>query len=329
MIGPVARARRALYARGILRPGILPRPVVSVGNLAVGGAGKTPHVQFLARWMAGLGLRPAVLSRGYGRRGRGVVWVSDGLRRMAGADEAGDEPILLADTLPGVPVLVGESRLEAGRACLRRREADVFLLDDGFQHLPLARDADILLVDADRGLGNRRTLPLGPLREPPESARFADALVVTKCPGLPEGERVAATVPFPPGRPRAFSRLVPSALVGRDGVPEPLPPAGTAVAAFSGLARNGPFRATLAEAGLRVARFLPFGDHHRYGPADIGRIAEAAAGTPVVTTEKDLVRLPDGLPFAVKALRVEVVFLSGWEILGGFLLEILERVRAR
>jgi tetraacyldisaccharide 4'-kinase len=329
VIGPIARARRALYVKGVIRPDALPRPVVSVGNLTVGGSGKTPHVQFLARWMVGLDLRPAVLSRGYGRRGRGVVWVSDGERVLAGPDEAGDEPVLLARTLPGVPVLVGESRLEAGRACLRRLEADVFLLDDGFQHLPIFRNADILLVDADRGLGNRRTLPLGPLREPPASARFADILVVTKCPGVPEGEKVAATVPFPPERPRAFSRLIPRALVDRDGVAEPLPPGGAGVTAFSGLARNGQFRATLAEAGFRITRFLSFRDHYRYAPADIGRIAEAAEGGMVVTTEKDLVRLPPELPFAVRALRVEVVFLSGWEDVAGLLLQILDRARAR
>ncbi|MGE5753751.1 MAG: tetraacyldisaccharide 4'-kinase [Deltaproteobacteria bacterium] len=324
MIGPFAEARRWLYRRGFLHAEALPRPVISVGNLAVGGAGKTPHVQFLASWLAGLGARPAVLSRGYGRKSRGVVWVSHGEGPLVPADVGGDEPVLLASLLPGVPVLAGEVRADAGRECLKRREVDVFLLDDGFQHLRLSRDADLLLVDAGRGLGNRRTLPLGPLREPAGSARFADALIVTKCADLAKGRETAAAIPFPPGRPRAFSSLSPRSLVDREGRESPLPAGNVEVAAFCGLARNGQFSETLAEAGFAVRKFLAYGDHHRYRPKDFEEIAAAAKGLPVLTTEKDLVRLPAALPFDVKALRVGVAFIDGWQELSRFL---LERVR--
>lgn len=321
MIGPFAASRRWLYRRGILHAEALPRPVISVGNLAVGGAGKTPHVQFLASWLAGLGARPAVLSRGYGRKSRGVVWVSHGEGPLVPADVGGDEPVLLASLLPGVPVLAGEVRADAGRECLKRHDVDVFLLDDGFQHLRLSRDADLLLVDAGRGLGNRRTLPLGPLREPAGSARFADALIVTKCVDLAKGRETAAAIPFPPGRPRAFSRLSPRSLVDRGGRESPLPAGTVEVAAFCGLARNGQFSETLADAGFAVRKFLAYGDHHRYRQKDIEEIAAAASGLPVVTTEKDLVRLPAALPFDVKALRVGVAFLDGWQELSRFLLE--------
>ncbi len=324
MIAPVARLRRALHRAGVLGSASLPRPVVSVGNLTVGGTGKTPHVQFLARWLGARGARVAVLSRGYGRRTRGVVWASG--EPPAPAAAVGDEPALLARTLPGVAVVVGESRLSAGREALRRREVDVFLLDDGFQHLALRRDADILLVDGIRGLGNGRTLPLGPLREPPDHARFADALVVTRCADAAQADRIAAAVPFPAGRPRAASRLVPRCLVDVEGREAPLPPPGTRVAAFAGLARNGQFLATLGSCGLEVASFLAFGDHHRYRPGDIRRIAAAASGLPVVTTEKDLVRLPGGLPFRPVALRIDVEFLSGWDPLSRL---VLERIGAR
>ncbi len=319
MIGPVARLRRTLHRAGVLRAGSLPRPVVSVGNLTVGGTGKTPHVQYLARWLGARGARVAVLSRGYGRRTRGVAWASGD--PPAPAASVGDEPALMARTLPGVAVVVGESRLLAGREVLRHRDVDVFLLDDGFQHLALRRDADILLVDGIRGLGNGRTLPLGPLREPPGHARFADALVVTRCADPAQAERVAATLPFPAGRPVAASRLVPRSLVDGNGREEALPPPGTRVAAFSGLARNGQFAATLAACGLEVGTFLAFGDHHRYGPRDIRRIATASGGLPVVTTEKDLVRLPADLPFRPLALRIEVEFLSGWDSVSGLVLE--------
>jgi len=312
-LGVVARARRGLYGAGVLTPERLPRPVVSVGNLVLGGAGKTPHVLHLARWLSGGGRRVAVLSRGYGRKSRGVVWVTRGDGRIVDAREGGDEPVLLARSLPGVPVVVAECRAEAGREVLAREAVDVFLLDDGFQHLSLHRDVDLLLVDCARGLSNRMTLPLGPLREPPSHARFADGLVITKCPDPGAGERTARTVPFPPGRPRAFSRLVPQGLVGRDGAPEASVAPGQDILAFSGLARNGPFRETLEGAGYRVRRHLSFPDHHEYSRGDLDRIAREAAGLPAVTTEKDLVRLPEVVPFPVFALRVAVEFLSGWD----------------
>lgn len=328
MMGAVARGRRSLYGAGILRSCSLPRPVVSVGNLTAGGSGKTPHVRFLAGWLSGQGVRVAILSRGYGRKTGGVLWASRGQGRARGAAEAervGDEPAFLASALPGVPVLVGESRFAAGTECLRVLEVDAFLLDDGFQHLSLRRDADILLVDAGRGLGNGKTLPFGPLREPPDHARFADALIVTRCETADHGREAAGAVPFPPDRPVAFSRIVPRSLVDRDGKESPLPPAETEVAAFSGIAQNEQFANALRSCGFLVRRFLGFRDHHPYRPADLESIRAAAGGLPVITTEKDMVRLPAEVPFPVAALCVEVSFLSGWEELSRFLLERIGR----
>jgi tetraacyldisaccharide 4'-kinase len=324
ILGAAARVRRVLFSAGLLPVSLLPRPVVSVGNLVMGGAGKTPHVIHLARWLAGQGRRVGILSRGYGRKSRGVRWVSDGEGQIVTAAEGGDEPVLIARSLPGVPVAVGESRAAAGREVLSRRPVDVFLLDDGFQHLSLHRDVDLLLVECGRGLGNRRTAPLGPLREPPSHARFADALVITKCPDAESGARTALSVPFPSVRPRAFSRLSPRGIVGRDGLPSKDAAVGDAVFAFSGLARNAQFRDTLAAAGYRVKGFLPFPDHHAYSRGDLGRIAREAGGLPLVTTEKDLVRLPADVPFSVGALRVEVEYLDGWEEIARLILERLE-----
>jgi len=324
ILGAAARVRRFLSSTGLLPASRLPRPVVSVGNLAMGGAGKTPHVIHLARWLTGQGRRVGVLSRGYGRKSRGVRWVSDGEGPIAPAAEGGDEPVLIARSLPGIPVVVGESRADAGRDLLSRRQVDVILLDDGFQHLSLRRDADLLLVDCGRGLGNGWTAPLGPLREPPSHARFADALVITKCPDVESGARTARSIPFPEGRPRAISRLSPGGIVGRDGDPWKEVTAGDAVFAFSGLARNAQFRDTLAAAGFRVKGFLPFPDHHAYGRGDLERIAREAGGLPAITTEKDLVRLPGAVPFSVGALRVEVEYLEGWEEIAGLILARLE-----
>ncbi len=324
IFGAAARARRSLHSAGLLRSSRLPCPVVSVGNLVMGGAGKTPHVIHLARWLTGLGRRVGVLSRGYGRKSRGVRWVADGDGPIASAAEGGDEPVLIARSLPGIPVAVGESRAAAGREVLSRRRVDVFLLDDGFQHLSLQRDADLLLVECGRGLGNGWTAPLGPLREPPSHARFADALVITKCPDAESGARTARSVPFPTDRPRAVSRLSPGVIVGRDGLLSKKTGRGDAVFAFSGLARNGQFRDTLEAAGFRVEGFLPFPDHHAYARGDLDRIAREAGELPVLTTEKDLVRLPADVPFSVEALRVEVEYLEGWEEISRMILDRME-----
>jgi len=320
ILGAAARVRRILYSAGVIPKERLPRPVVSVGNLVMGGTGKTPHVIHLARWLSGQGRRVGVLSRGYGRKSRGVRWVSDGEGAIATVAEGGDEPVLIARSLPGIPVVVGESRAAAGREILSRRPVDVFLLDDGFQHLSLRREVDLLLVECGRGLGNGWTAPLGPLREPPSHARFADALVITKCPDEESGELTARAVPFPSVRPRAFSRLLPRGIVGRCGHPWNGAGFGDEVCAFSGLARNGQFRDTLAAAGFRVKRFLPFPDHHAYGRGDLDRIAREAGGLPAITTEKDMVRLPADVPFPVGALRVEVEFLAGWEAISTMIL---------
>lgn len=281
-------------------------------------------------------MRVAILSRGYGRKTGGVLWASrvqgggpTGSRGTAEAERVGDEPAFLASTLPGIPVLVGESRFAAGTECLRVLEIDAFLLDDGFQHLSLRRDADILLVDAGRGLGNGRTLPFGPLREPPDHSRFADALIVTRCESADHGKEAAAAVPFPPERPVAFSRIVPRALVDRNGGESPLPLVEKEIAAFSGIAQNEQFENALRNCGFIVRRFLGFRDHHPYRPADLERIRTAAGAFPVVTTEKDMIRLPAEVPFPVAALRVEVNFLSGWEELSRLLLDRIGRREQR
>jgi tetraacyldisaccharide 4'-kinase len=226
-------------------------------------------------------------------------------------------------------VLVGESRFAAGMECLRTVEVDAFLLDDGYQHLSLRRDMDILLVDAVRGLGNRRTLPFGPLREPADHARFADALVVTRCENLEHGRTTLADVPFPPGRPVAFTRIHPFALVDRSGAETPLPPREKEVVAFSGIAHNDQFENSLCASGFVVHRFLGFRDHHPYRPDDLERIRAAADGMPVVTTEKDMVRLPGEVPFPLAALRVKVEFLSGWKDLSRLVWERIGRGEGR
>jgi tetraacyldisaccharide 4'-kinase len=180
--GSLAAIHRWLYSAGILRKKKLPRPVVSVGNLTVGGGGKTPLVIWLASALRDRGFRPAILSRGYGRSGSQPALVDARQPWRL----AGDEPFLMASRLDGIPVAVAPDRYEAGLEVLREHEVDLFILDDGFQHRKLERDLDIVVVDNVRRFGNGRLLPAGILREPLTRLVDADLLVVTRAAGPDE-----------------------------------------------------------------------------------------------------------------------------------------------
>ena len=285
-------------------PKRLARPVVSVGNLRVGGSGKTPAAALLARMLADAGEVPSILSRGYARTDArpGVTVVSDGSRLRADLARAGDEPLLLARRLPGVRVLVCEDRYLAGKVAERHLGATVHVLDDGFQHFQLARDADLLIVDIG-DVNHPRTLPGGWLREPLSAARAADALLVTGAEG-PDGvamigERLGVASAF------ALLREVEPPVEETIAGPRPLEP-GTRVVVVSGIARPERFLAESREAEVEVVASVAFKDHHPYTPADVARIGQRAAdagASTVLTTEKDYVRL---LPLRPWPFRVAV-----------------------
>jgi tetraacyldisaccharide 4'-kinase len=288
----------------------LRRPVVSIGNLVVGGSGKTPLAALVARLLAEAGERPAVLSRGYARTApdEGVTIVSDGQRLRADLARAGDEPLLLARSLPGVAVLVCADRFLAGRLAEEHLGATVHVLDDGFQHLQLARDVNLLIVDrAD--VERPRLLPNGRLREPLSAARAADAVLVTGA----EGEEIAHVADrLGVGTAFALHRDVePAVEVTADG-PRPLGP-GARVLVVSGIARPGRFVAEAVEGGFEVAGAIAFGDHHPFAAADLDRIAQqvrARGASIVLTTEKDFVRMlplrPWPFRLAVRPMSVRV-----------------------
>ncbi|HEX6203018.1 MAG TPA: tetraacyldisaccharide 4'-kinase, partial [Thermoanaerobaculia bacterium] len=280
LYGGAHRLRRAWYRRHAER---LPRPVISVGNLCWGGAGKTPLVAAVAVHLRDGGRRVCILSRGYGRQGDAVTVVSAGEGPLVGPRLAGDEPVLLAGELPGVAVVVGRRRAEAGRAALERLPAapDLFLLDDGFSHLALGRDLDVLAFPAADPFAGGRLPPGGRLREPLAAAARADAAVLT---GLDGGGTEAATAGAalaaalaPHGfRGRGFaSRLV--AAPARLAPDRPLGP-GTRVLLVAGIARPERFFATArATAGVEVAGELAFRDHHAYPEDSLEAIRRAAA----------------------------------------------------
>jgi tetraacyldisaccharide 4'-kinase len=307
LYGAAARWRRRWYTADRSRQRRLEHPVVSVGNLSVGGSGKTPIVACIATLLMARGERPVVLSRGYARTApTGEVTVvsdADGVR--ASLERAGDEPLMLARTLPGIPVVVARDRYAAGRLAEQRLGASVHVLDDGFQHLTLARDVDLLIAGA-ADLRDR-VLPAGRLREPLSAACVADAVLVSDAPQDAEpdavGRALGVATSFRITRTLGTPRWLASGEAANVGRRNP-------VVALAGIARPERFFADLEAAGFQVVARQAFRDHHPYTDADVSRIVAAAkrAGTAIVmTTEKDAVRLTDR---NFEALKVAVVPLA-------------------
>jgi tetraacyldisaccharide 4'-kinase len=289
--GAAAAWRRRWYERDPSRRKYLGQPVISVGNLRVGGSGKTPMVEYIARLLVASGERPAILTRGYARRRPldGVTVVSDGSRVLADLDLAGDEPLMLARAVKGAAVLVGANRYLSGRLAERRLDATVHILDDGFQHVELARDLDLILV-SEEDLTDQ-PLPAGRLRERLSAAAIADAALVTASYDT-AAERIARTLKIPTvfrvtrtiGAPRMIA-------ASRDSV---VVPGGSRVYLVTGIARPDRFEADAASAGWEIAGVMTFRDHHPFDARDVRRIAaaaQAARSAIILTTDKDAVRL--------------------------------------
>ncbi len=286
------------YQCGLMKRESLPGAVVSIGNLTAGGTGKTPAVLFLASWAAESGYRVAVLSRGYGGKyGPEVLVVSDGTHLTASPRESGDEPYLLAKRLQNVPVLVSRKRYQAGWYAHEKLGCDFFILDDGFQHVGLERDLDLVLIDSESPFGNGYLLPLGPLREPVDHLSRADACVLTrfKDPSSGDGTLSALKKRFP-GKHFFCANHVPEKVVfpgsGKELEPEHLK--GKRVVAFAGIAKPDTFRLTLETLGADLAGFRSFRDHYSFRPEDIRSLItfkQSVGAGYLLTTEKDWVRI--------------------------------------
>ncbi len=300
LYGAIAALRNWLFDKGILKSFQSPIPVVSVGNLTVGGAGKTPFVDWIVKHYSREGKRVAILSRGYGRKSKGVIVVCDGALVRVSAEESGDEPLMLARRNPSAIVIVAEKRADAVKFLLEKfamHLPDVILLDDGFQHRALARDLDLLVVHAEQNPAHDALLPLGRLREPITAIHRADMILlskVTRYTDLPTLERTL--LPF--GKPIVKSRIQ---IVGlRSFFSGELIPLGTQAFlwtwafAFSGIGDSQSFIETLQYAGLIVEHQKHFPDHHIYTESDIEFILSEVVRhgiNIVVTTEKDYFRL--------------------------------------
>jgi tetraacyldisaccharide 4'-kinase len=295
------RARAALYENNLLETRSLNAPVISVGNLTVGGSGKTPCVAFLARFLRDEGCEVAVLSRGYKRESRGRVEVSNGREILCGPNESGDEPFLLANLCPGARVVVDRDRYAAGKWLEDRMRISVFILDDGYQHLRLARDLNLLLIDASEPLDQAKVIPFGRLREPITAMRRADAVIVTRSDQPFDRHALEHAI----GRfaradtPVFYARHKMTELIRLDGagVVSPVDFARKRVAAMSGVARPDRFVADLEGLGMEIALRRDFDDHHRYTRKELSEIVERARearAEAVITTEKDAANLPAG-----------------------------------
>ena len=279
----------------------LARPVISVGNLSVGGTGKTPVVAAIAQWLIDAGERPAILSRGYGRAdvADGVVVVSDGRNILSAVDRAGDEPLMLARQVPRAAVCVSPDRHLSGTMAERQLGCTVHVLDDGFQHLELARNLDVLVTTIGE-IPNGRVLPMGHLREPADAASRAHVLVVTDATaGAASAEAWTLGISQSCGAVRTLGEPVSIRLkADTTGVGK--------VFAVAGIANPKRFVDALKAAGYVIVGEMTFPDHHRYTAADVAAIdarMKASDADAIVTTDKDAVRL-ETLALPMPAYRV-------------------------
>ena len=311
LYGGAVRSRVFFYTSGLLIPKRLPCPVISVGNITVGGTGKTPLVMALARRLMERGIPVAILSRGYKGKGRSRALVSDGHRILLSPEESGDEPFLMAGSLKGIPILVGKDRFANGRTAIQQFGVHALLLDDGYQHLQLYRDLNILLIDSTIGFGDHHLLPRGLLREPLAYLRRADLILLTKVEHPEECRLLEEELrEIHPGSPIFHSHYEPLDFIGPKGEQEDLRSLrGKRALVISGIANPGYFSSLLKKCGMEIVKEAIFPDHHLYTAEDLTSIEKQGRGVDwFLTTEKDMVKMSkiDIGHLPIRALRIGI-----------------------
>jgi tetraacyldisaccharide 4'-kinase len=310
LYGAVTRARLTLYRRGTFRTTTLDRPVISVGNITTGGTGKTPLVEWVARTLAAEGKKVCILTRGYGRShpDRHVL-VSDGQTVFATASEAGDEAYLLAKNLEGVAAVISDAnRAAAGKDAIKHLNPDCFVLDDGFQHLRLARDLNIVTIDATNPWGGDSLLPYGRLREPRSSLSRADCLVITRADQAEGIQSLRSELAQLTGGCPQFLSSMRTVRIARLSDSSKSPELPKRSAAFCAVGNPQSFFTQLRDEGQGLSFTKAFTDHYSYTQKDLDRLVNAAkkAGAEaLITTAKDAVKL-QSLTIAMPCYILEI-----------------------
>jgi tetraacyldisaccharide 4'-kinase len=318
-----AMLREHAFRRGWLKSRRLSRPVISVGNLTVGGSGKTPLVAWIVEALLRRGYKPAILTRGYGRkRGADLLVLEPQRERDIDARTVGDEPALLARALPQVPIVISANRHRAGQLAERRFGADIHILDDGFQHFALERDLDIVTIDVTQELQGLALLPAGRLREPCSALRRADLILLTRA-ELQNPDAIETQVRSINPQAQIFhcSTVLRGLIEAVSGtLQSPAAYHGRPLCAFCGIGNPRAFFADLRRWGFRLRAEIAFRDHHVYTPNDMRRlqaVAQAEGAVAFLTTEKDVMNLSpqwkSELPVLACAIRTEISDASAFE----------------
>lgn len=332
----VVNFRNRLYDHKILKEVKLACPVISVGNITVGGTGKTPCVIMLAQMLQTKGFKPAIISRGYGaKKVNSVNIVSDGKRILMDSDSAGDEPFLMAQKLNNVPVITGAKRVETGMAAIRQFGANVLICDDAMQHRQIFRDINLVLLDSGILQGNRHVLPRGRLREPLKELKRADAILITRADELRKNKEIEDLIE---GKSIPVFRSIhkPKDIITGDyGLTEPISGIkGKKVSAFCGIANPDSFKKTLQDAGAEMVSFNYFPDHHLYRKSELEGIKKEfidCRADYLMTTEKDAMRLQSSPEFLkiLTVLRVEMEIRPSSEAFEKYILEKIKSVQIK
>ena len=308
----LVQSRQTLYSRGILQSVALPCRVISIGNITIGGTGKTPTAIYLAQVFQARGMKTVVLSRGYkGTSSEKAAVVSDGKRTLLDVREAGDEPFLLAKTLTGIPVIIGKNRVISGQRAIEEFSPEIVILDDGFQHLQLKRDVDIVLIDLHYGFGNGHLLPRGMLREPLSSMKRANIFLLTKRIGARDDQAVEEKIiSLTAGVPTFFTHYEINGLTTLRGDKQTDLRAlqGKKVLALSGIGNPHYFSYLLRLNGLSVTEEVILPDHHYYTLQDVSMLsAHLNRVDCIVTTAKDSSKMDREMFKELPILTLEVM----------------------
>ena len=308
----IVQSRQTLYNRGILKTHHLPCRVISIGNITLGGTGKTPTAIYLAQLFQNKGIPPVVLSRGYkAQNSAATAVVSDGTTTFMDANKAGDEPFLLSQALPGVPVIIGADRAVSGHFACKEFSPEVVILDDGFQHQRIKRDVDIVLIDLHHGFGNGHLLPRGILREPVSSLSRASLFLLTKQMGSGSDEELKEQIRrFNPDAPIFHTHYKVCSVRNLTEQKEvPLNHLqGKKVLALSGIGNPHYFSFLLKQSGILVTEEWTLPDHHDYTEKDTARVRDYLSCVDyIVTTAKDSCKMNRKLFHDLPILTLEVV----------------------